>query len=374
MNTFDRWTPSTVEGRWCGLGPYYAMFPVEFTRRVVNRFCPPGGGLIDPFCGRGTAPFVASVTGRRGLGVDVNPVAWLYTSVKLNPCPNPELILKRVRRIISDVHLPEKIAQNAFQEWAWHREVLGFLRCARRELNWRGNRTDRTLMALILVHLHAKRGEGLSNQLRQSKSMSPDYSVRWWKEHKLRPPEIDLEAFFEKKLKWRYAKGSPDDASESEVRLGDARRILPQLAEHKADLLLTSPPYFGVTNYEYDNWIRLWMLGGPPLPSYRTAARHANSENYKALLAGTFEQAQRHCKSKAVVYVRTDAREYTHETTISILEEVWPDHRLYQKYDKPKGKTQTGLFQTSWDKAGEVDLLLLPPRLHAPKKFERLRS
>lgn len=34
----------------------------------------------------------------------------------------------------------------------------------------------------------------------------------------------------------------------------------------KPSLLFTSPPYYGVTNYFYDQWLRLWLLGGPEKP------------------------------------------------------------------------------------------------------------
>jgi hypothetical protein len=226
-------------------------------------------------------------------------------------------------------------------------------------------------MALVLVHLHAKRGEGLSNQLRQSKSMSPDYSVRWWKNAKMQAPEIDIERFFEKKLEWRYAKGIPIIRTWAQVRLGDARRILPQLEIQHADLLFTSPPYFGVTNYEYDNWIRLWMLGDPALPSYRAASRFGNAAGYDALLRRTFDQARKHCKRQATIYVRADARSFTRHTTESILRETWPRHSLFFKYDRAMGATQTSLFQDSWHQAGEVDFLLLSEG-HAPPGFHRL--
>ena len=62
-------------------------------------------------------------------------------------------------------------------------------------------------MALLLVHLHGKRTDSLSNQMRQTKSLSPQYAVRWWDERGLEPPDIDPVEFMKKKLKWRYAKG-----------------------------------------------------------------------------------------------------------------------------------------------------------------------
>ena len=223
--------------------------------------------------------------------------------------------------------------------------MLAFLKAARRGLNWRVSRTDRTLMAILLVHLHAKKGEGLSNQLRQSKAMSPAYSVRWWKAHKMRPPKIDVPVFFAKKFQWRYAKGVPSNTGRARAKLGDARYVLPQIEEFGADLVLTSPPYSGVTNYQYDNWIRLWMLGGPPLPSRGTAHRFRDPENYETLLEDVFRETRRLSKDNATIYVRTDAREFTLQTTLDVLTKLWPAHRMSIRFDTAASRTQTSLFQ-----------------------------
>ncbi len=333
------WTPSSAEGRWCGFGPYYAMFPVTFARQAIERFCPPRGRVLDPFCGRGTAPFVALVTGRHALGADVNPVAWLFSSVKLDPCPTAGAVLRRVENVLDCVTNRDRTPRNEFQKWAWHPDVLGFLHSARRSLSWKSDRIDRMLMGTILVHLHAKRGEGLSNQLRQSKSMSPNYSVKWWKHNQLKAPRIEIKPFFEKKLSWRYRRGIPLKEGAAEARLGDARRVLSQLQRFEADFVLTSPPYCGVTNYRYDNWIRLWMLGGPNLPDFSSAHRFENREDYRRLLEGVFVQVKRHAKRNASIYVRTDARHFTLGTTVEVLGDLWPRHRLSSKFDRAPGMT-----------------------------------
>jgi hypothetical protein len=363
------WTPSSAEGRWCGFGPYYAMFPVDFVRQVIEQYCPNGGRVLDPFCGRGTTPYVATITGRHALATDINPVAWVYTAVKLNPCKRADLLMTRVDEILDCVRAADRIPDNEFQKAAWHKDVLGFLNAARRILNWRKGRIDRTLMGIILVYLHAKRGGGLSNQLRQSKAMAPNYSVQWWRRHGLRPPRIDVRSFFESRVHWRYAKGIPVKTGIAHAELGDAREILSRVERFGADFLLTSPPYCGVTNYEYDNWIRLWMLGGPALPSHRQASRYSDKEAYQNLLYEVFAQAKRLSKNSATIYVRTDAREYTLATTMDVLTELWPRHRMSIKLDRAKGRTQTALFHDSWPKSGEVDILLTSRKKNVPRAF-----
>jgi hypothetical protein len=205
--------------------------------------------------------------------------------------------------------------------------------------------------------------------------MAPDYSVKWWKSHEMTPPEIDVCKFFERKLEWRYGRGIPKRSVKAEAFLGDAREILNRKRNFKADFVLTSPPYCGVTNYEYDNWIRLWMLGGPALPSFGHAARYEDKQKYRELINGVFTATKRLTCDDAAVYVRTDAREFTLQVTVEALLRIWPKHSLYGKSDKALGPTQTALFGNPWIKAGEVDLIMIAHNGQtAPLGFELLKG
>lgn len=363
------WTPSTVEGRWCGFGPYYAMFPVAFARSVVEAFCPPGGAVVDPFCGRGTVPFVAQATGRLSVGCDINPVAWVYAKVKTDPHPNKDDVIARAKELVNFIRPEDYVPENEFQEYAWSRNVLGYLNAARRTLDWRGASIDRTLMGTLLVHLHAKLGDGVSNQMRQSKSMAPLYSVKWWKAKGMLPPEIDVVQFLTDKLTWRYAKGilSPG-VSRADIRLDDSRTALPE--EFKADLIFTSPPYCGVTNYRYDNWIRLWLLGeGPCTSQGETKQRHSNKVEYLRMLSDSFIACSEITKDDAIVFVRTDARQFTCQTTVSAMRQAWPTKVLYFSPAGFTKATQTALYGDTSSKPGEMDLLMLPIGKEVPSGF-----
>ena len=48
-----------------------APFPEKLAEFFVLSFCPPGGIVLDPFCGSGTTLAVAKRFGRESIGIDI---------------------------------------------------------------------------------------------------------------------------------------------------------------------------------------------------------------------------------------------------------------------------------------------------------------
>ncbi len=247
------------------------------------------------------------------------------------------------------------------------KDALKFLLSARKYLNWRFSKVDSTLMSIILVYLHGKIGEGLSNQMRMTKAMGPIYSVRWWRENGFRkPPELDAADLVRKKVEWRYFKGTPQ-IQDSKVIFGDSTEKLRNVSrfskqsERKFSLLFTSPPYCDVTDYHADQWLRLWMLGGSFYPTSlreKNKGRFVGKDSYYELLDNVFCQTAKLMARKSTVYVRTDKRNFTFETTLEILTQHFPKHSV-SIMDKPRhSRSQTDLHGNSSKEAGEIDILL----------------
>ena len=353
----------TAEGRWARLGPYYAMFPISFAEQVITHFSHPGDTIVDPFCGRGTTPFIAMVYERNAVGCDINPVAWVYAKTKTNPYPEATSVKNRICQIREAATVDDSKPVNEFQEMAFCRSVLGFINAARRELDWRKDQLDRTVAAMLLQHLHDKKGSGLSNQLRHSRSLSPGYCVRWWRTNgHHQPPEIEPQDFLSKRVTWRYAKGTPkkpfDEAPA--IALGDAATRLP-CTDTPVKLVLTSPPYSNVTNYRLDNWLRLWALGeGPSLPNWNQDQKFANPDKYRKMLTESLASTQKLTDLSTIWYIRSDARQRTKDPIKSVAGELLPDHRVYECPAPYKRPTQTALYGDSSQKPGEVDLIYVP--------------
>lgn len=325
------WPARTPQHRWYGLGRYYAMFPAPFITSAVKTFTGRGDVVMDPFSGRGNAPFLAAALGRPTVAVDILPVAWLFTTAKLTPSPSADRVLARLRNIQRSVRPQDRRSRSRFETMAWAPAVRGLLRAARRELKWRDSRADRTLAAFIALHMQDSVANGLSNRFSPTVAHSPSYAVRWWtRRGLLKPPQTDPVAFLDDRIRRRYAFGVPDLARSS-TRLGDARKELDEMPKHRVRLLITSPPYHDVTDYWNDQWIRLWLLGGDMRKNWKRTQKHSNHAAYRTLIGGVVDRAQRHMREDGVVVFRCGDKPTTADTCRKAIRSAWPSWKLFER-------------------------------------------
>jgi hypothetical protein len=96
----------------------------------------------------------------------------------------------------------------------------------------------------------------------------PQYSMAYWKKHNLWPRKREVFQILRERADLRLRGNIP--FKKGEVELTDARygaEAFPHLWG-KVRAVITSPPYLDVTNYEEDQWLRLWFLGFAPHPTY----------------------------------------------------------------------------------------------------------
>jgi hypothetical protein len=253
------------------LCPYFAMFPEDFVERHVLAHTKRGDFVFDPFCGRGTTVFQSLLMNRPSAGIDINPVAACVSGAKAEP-PSLIAILRRLEKLERGFSRRKKVrpAPNAFFECCFHHKTLQQILYLRESLAWRQNKVDRFIAAMLLGALHGESHRSdryLSNRMPRTISTKPEYSIRWWDERNLDPPERDAFIVLREAARFRYR--IEPAALTGVIRQGDARKsaaIFPAL-RGKVRLIITSPPYLDVTDYAEDQWLRLWFLGGAPHPN-----------------------------------------------------------------------------------------------------------
>ena len=349
------------------------MFPPDFAKQQVLRFTQPGDVVLDPFSGRGTTLLEASLWNRRTLASDVNPVATCVTGAKAR-VPRLASVNSRLNDLRSEFKSAplgeidsERNALPPFFRKAFHYWTLREVLYLRRQLDWQTDDVDRFIAALALGSLHGEMDHSksyFSNQMPRTISTKPDYSLRYWQKRGLRAKRKKVFDLLGKRARLRLEKGRPRRQGlsvRSDVRsLG--RVLLPW--ERSVRLVVTSPPYLDVTNFEEDQWLRLWFLGGEPEPTRRRISkddRHSSAGRYWQFIADAWKGIANLLAPDAVIVCRISGKKQTvGSLTTGMTETVraaFPDARLIQApFESAPLRRQTDNFRPGTRGIGsEVD-------------------
>jgi hypothetical protein len=315
--------------RFDSICPYFAMFPAAFARKWISKCTKPGEIVADPFSGRGTAPFQAVMMKRGAIAGDVNPVAYVLTSAKIDS-PAKASITRRLRALedsFDDSRWDEAAAAlPPFFRRAFHHSTLRQVIYLRENLVWKSSRVDRFIAALALGSLHGEMFSSksyFSNQMPRTISTKPDYSVRFWESRRLWPQKRDVFAILRQRTAFRFESTPPE--KRGEAFLCDVREIGATATEsrHKVNCIVTSPPYLDVTNFEEDQWLRLWLLGGCEKPTtgiYSRDDRHERHDAYWSFLCDAWRGLRPLLADKCHFVCRIGGKKLNTETAKSALD------------------------------------------------------
>ncbi len=288
------------------ISPNFTMFPIEFPTQVIETYSNPGDMVLDPFCGRGTTNFASRLLGRRTYGIDCNPMAVAVSRAKM-VAPKVEAIVTEAKEIIKKNRKSGKKPKGEFWSTAFDEDVLMQLTTIRDELLKSCRSSERiALRAIMIGALHGPVNKGkpsyFSNQCPRTYAPKPAYAVRFWREHGLTAPKVDLIDVIEERAKRYY--GNRIDSVEYTIIKGDCRNKSPFMRLDSlggADLIVTSPPYPGMVTYATDQWLRNWFVGG-----------HSNVDYYsnngiKSLRSSDFINDLRSAWVRVAEYSKTTA-------------------------------------------------------------------
>lgn len=235
-------------------------FPISIPEYFITNFTKKNDVVFDAWSGKGTVPFEALRHNRIGIGNDKSPEAFILTHAKVKPIQVESLkefvssLKRRMNRIkVTDdaTELDRKAA--IFYSKKTFEQILKLKKILLDD----NSREAIFIKAITLGLLHGSNKHSLSLTCSHSYSMSPTYVKKYVKEHHLRRPSKDvLQCILER----------------GEIILGDTLPTRDGLAfqndstdlelnSKSVNMILTSPPYFGVQTYAWANWLRLWFLG-----------------------------------------------------------------------------------------------------------------
>lgn len=354
--------------------PYFTMFPLNFPLDVLDEYSASlddGSIVFDPFCGRGTTNFAARLRGFNSVGVDSSSVAVDIARSKIVNVTAKEIvkIAKRILKKNEDVITPT----GEFWERAYAPNTLVDICRIRESLLTSCTTPARiALKALMLGALHGPQGINsisyLSNQAPRTYAPKPNYSVRYWKRNNLIAEEVDVLQVIEKRANRYY--GTPLPIGYGVIIKGNSccptsYRTVGKWNKNndkKISLIITSPPYYGLTTYIQDQWIRNWFSGGPENIEYSNANQicHSNITLFTEQLRCAWIESALLAENGSILVIRFGAingRLVSPEHVIreSLFGTEWVINDIRSAGVPPKGRRQMDSFAGNKEKPNAIE-------------------
>ena len=253
-----------------GFHKYPAKFIPQLAKRCIEENTKTNEMVCDPFMGCGTTLIESLVSGRKAVGVDINPVAYLISKVKTYPI-NPEKLKQETDKVLSDLKVYFE-SKNQKQKTLSKIEITPIIPINERIEYWFPNKESRTELGIILGRIDAIKDKNIrdfclcafSNILKNAsiwlmKSIKPTRDLN---------KKIDFPMnLFSRQIKkmirgndtyWNILPSSTKSNLKNYLNLkkADARNLPTE--NNSISLIVTSPPY--VTSYEYADLHQLTAL------------------------------------------------------------------------------------------------------------------
>lgn len=224
---------------------------------LVRLFSSRGATVLDLFSGSGTIPFEAALQGRQAIASDISPLAFVITSSKIDPPDEDELLstLPLLMNILTHKSNSDDLSDMEEEIQAfYHPRTAAEIVTARTFLSeltegFTRHRAGLFLTACLAHVLHGNRPYALS---RRSHNIIP-IPPRGPTEYKRVYDAIESKAL--RAIRHHL----PDDFHHGRTYLAGAD-CLP-LEDEIVDVVLTSPPFLGTTEFLRQNRIRNWLVG-----------------------------------------------------------------------------------------------------------------
>ena len=277
---------------------YRACFKPQLPRFFIARLTGESDVVYDPFMGRGTTVIEAALLNRVPLGCDINPLSRILTYPRLN-LPEISEVEKRLQSI--DLKAPQDIREDLLV--FYHPDTLKSITNLREYLLKREEHGELDHADAWIRMVATNRLTGHSSGFFSVYTLPPNQAVSVDSQRKINekraqtPPLRDVKAIIMHKSRslLRIIKKSEAVLLR---RIAEKARLLTSSADHTPDirddtvhLVVTSPPFLDVVDYQRDNWLRCWFNGIDP-GSVNIWHFH-KPEDWQEKMTGEFKELKR---------------------------------------------------------------------------------
>jgi DNA modification methylase len=247
---------------------YRACFKPQVPRFFIERFTDPGERVYDPFMGRGTTLLESALLGRIPIGCDINPLSAVLCLPRLRAI-DPSLVKKRLQEI--DLSHAEEIREDLLV--FYHPDTLREL-CALREYfiqREKQGMLDETDAWIRMVATNRLTGHSPGffsvYTLPPNQAVSITSQIRINEKRQQLPPQRDIRSIIVKKSN-ALLKDLSQEEKKHLQQISKKAACLTASCDHTTEipsksisLVVTSPPFLDIVQYDQDNWLRCWFNG-----------------------------------------------------------------------------------------------------------------
>lgn len=288
-------------------------FASQLPATLIGLLSRPDDLVLDPFIGSGTTLVEAQRLGRRSIGIDLSPVACLTTRAKTLtvPAKRIEVAISAIKddasaylgkQMSTDARPPiQALVPDTVQADKWYtksvQEGLGLLWCLCQ--SYAGTKRILAETAFSAILLPVCRETRHWGYVCDNSSPKTDHEGNVLDEFCRTLDRVKL-AYEERDAERVARLRKVGEIEKAEVICADAREALEQIPPGSIDLVITSPPYFGVSDYVKAQRLSMEWMGFAiePLRLQEIGARskrHRASayEEYLSELTETFRAVRR---------------------------------------------------------------------------------
>jgi hypothetical protein len=277
---------------------YRACFKPQLPRFFIGRLTNETDTVYDPFMGRGTTVLEAALLGRKPFGCDANPLSVVLVSPRLTP-PRVKKVADRLHQI--DFRRRESPPADLLT--FYHPDTLQEICALRKYLL--DKEEDRAMddvdcwIRMVAVNRLTGHSSGFFSvyTLPPNQAVSLESQRRINRRRDQKPPRRDVLELIRRKSEALLSDCNDETrrtlqrSCEEVLLLPKDASSTPEIGTSSVSLVVTSPPFLDIVDYQSDNWLRCWFCGINPKQQKLTVVK--TLEKWKAAMQSVFVELER---------------------------------------------------------------------------------